>query len=340
MNMKKLLLLLSAVCALSACKNDDWGFPDSDRTTVYFAYQYPVRTITFGEDIFDTSLDNARKCQIMASWGGGYENKKDVTIDFEVDQSIATNLNYLNSNGSQVRIMPSNYYTLSSNRMVIPKGSISGGVEVQLTDAFFADPLALRRNYVIPVVIKSVTGADSVLRGRTTLANPRRVVASDWNVIPKDYVLYAIKYINTWEANYLRRGVDVVTTGTTSQNVVRHQPFVENDEVLKLTTLSLTQLQLPLTFKNSAGTNVPVSLTLQFNNNGQCTISSATANVTATGTGQFVKRGEKKSWGDKDRDALYLNYEVTVGTSRYATRDTLVVRDRGVAKETFDVVPR
>jgi len=338
--MKKINLILALIVMLSSCKNDDWVFPDSDRTTIYFAYQYPVRTITMGEDVFDTSLDNQRKCKIMATWGGGYDNKNDVVVDFEVNPTIATNLNFLNSGGAEVKIMPASYYTLASNKMTIPKGTVSGGVEVQLTDAFFADPLSISRNYVIPIVIKSISGADSVLRGRSTLPNPRRVVGSDWNVVPKDYVLYGIKYINTWDANYLRRGVDVVNTNGVIENVTRRQPYVENDQVIKLNTLSLSRLQLPLTFKDNAGINIPVSLSLQFDNNGKCTISSATANVAANGEGQFVKRGEKKSWGDKDRDALYLAYDVVIGNKKYTTKDTLVVRDRAVAKETFDVIPK
>ena len=32
--------------------------------------------------------------------------------------------------------------------------------------------------------------------------------------------------------------------------------------------------------------------------------------VTATGTGKFVQDGEKNSWGNKDRDAIYLKYTV------------------------------
>ena len=338
--MRKVILLLLIAASVVSCKNADWDFPDSANTTVYFPYQYPVRTITFGEDIYDTSLDNLKRCRIVATWGGGYENKRDVEIDFQVDPTIAANLNYLNSSGAEVKIMPANYYTLASNKITIPKGSISGGVDVQLTDAFFADPLALRRNYVIPLVMKSVQGADSILKGKSTLATPRRVVASDWNTIPKDYILYAIKYINTWDANYLRRGVDVINTNGVLETAVRRQPFVENDQVVKLNTLSLSQLQLPVTFKDAQGVNIPVSLTLQFDNNNKCTIVSATPNVTATGVGEFVKKGEKKSWGDKDRDALYLNYNVTVGTKLYTTKDTLVVRDRGVAKETFDVIPK
>jgi hypothetical protein len=291
-----------------------------------------------GEDIFDTSLDNDHKCKIMATWGGGYSNKKDVVIDFEVDPSLCNNLLY-KSNNADVVVMPTNYYELASNKIVIPAGAVSGGVEVKLTDAFFADPNALQRNYVIPLVMKSVVNADSILRGKSDLATPNRCVSGDWNIVPKDYILYAIKYINTWDGYYLRRGTDVVaTTGGATQTSVRHQKYVESDEVCKLNTASLSRTLFPLNVKDQSGNNIPVSLILDFDANGQCSISSGTANITATGSGKFVKKGEVKSWGNKDRDALYLDYNVVVGARTYSTKDTLVARDRGVAKETFEVV--
>lgn len=45
--MKKLFYLFSllALVSFSSCENGDWSFPDYGTTTVYFAYQYPVRTI-------------------------------------------------------------------------------------------------------------------------------------------------------------------------------------------------------------------------------------------------------------------------------------------------------
>ena len=57
--MKKIpYIVLIVALMFSSCVNDEWEFPNFDYQTVYFAYQFPVRTITFGEDIFDTSLDN------------------------------------------------------------------------------------------------------------------------------------------------------------------------------------------------------------------------------------------------------------------------------------------
>ncbi|HTN37944.1 MAG TPA: DUF5627 domain-containing protein, partial [Arachidicoccus sp.] len=71
---------------------------------------------------------------------------------------------------------------------------------------------------------------------------------------------------------------------------------------------------------------------------GKCTISSGTEGVTATGSGTFVKKGDKKSWGNVDRDALYLNYEVSTAQLTSKTTDTLVMRDRGVSPEYFTPV--
>ena len=134
--MKKLFFTLSILTMLfTSCHNQDWEFNDFDYTTVYFAYQSPVRTLVMGEDIFDTSLDNEKKCKIMATMGGAYSNKNNVIINFNVDNSLCDNLVF-KSTMDDVLAMPTSYYTLSSNQITIPKGSIMGGVEVQLTDAY------------------------------------------------------------------------------------------------------------------------------------------------------------------------------------------------------------
>ncbi len=88
-----IFILLIILAVFSACENQDWEFPDFDYSTVYFPYQSPVRTLVLGEDdLFDNSLDNEHKCLIMATMGGIYENKKDVTIDVVVDNSLCENL--------------------------------------------------------------------------------------------------------------------------------------------------------------------------------------------------------------------------------------------------------
>lgn len=319
----KFLVALMFVIVLVSCNKKN-GFPDYDYQTVYFAYQYPVRTITLGEDIFSTVLDNQHKCMIMATMGGVYQNTKNISIDFTVDNSLCNGLLFT-TGGNAVTPMPSNYYTLASNKINIPGGSITGGVEVQLTDAFFADPKALSNNYVIPLRMTSVTNADSILSG-------------------KNFILYAVKYVNTWHGNYLRRGKDVIAgkPGYTalSTTKIRHQQYVEKDEVNKLSTVSLSDINFPLFFKDVSSANVDCSVRLKFDNSGNCTVTSGASNVTATGSGKFVQKGEKNSWGNADRDAIYLNYEIDFSQAHISCVDTLVLRDRAVTMEVFSPVKK
>ncbi|MDN3594426.1 DUF5627 domain-containing protein [Zunongwangia endophytica] len=326
---------------LTSCENNSWEFDDYEFQTVYFAYQYPVRTITLGEDIFDTSLDNEGKAKIMATTGGTYDNDQDVFIDIVVNNSLTDGLIF-DDNNMPIQAMPESYYTLESNEIIIPKGELTGGVEFQLTDAFFEDTLAIGRNYVIPVQMTNVVSADSILSGIPLATNPRRPLPQDWDVLPKDFILYAVKYVNPWHGNYLRRGVDIIEGTAGNENldetVNRREEYVVDDEVVSLETNALDQVLLDLVFRNSDGYEVNCTLILSFDDSGNCTVSAASDDYTASGSGKFIKDGEENSWGGKDRDALYLDYEVNLDEVNVSTIDTLVLRDRGVTMETFSPI--
>lgn len=341
MKINKILLWLvvAVISTLTGCiKNQDIAHPNFEYQTVYFGSQFPIRTVELGEDLFiDNSLDNQHKVLINATTGGVRENTKDIVLGFSVDASLLNKLYFPDGKGGRKIIpLPSNYYQLASNQITIPKGSFLGGVEVQLTDAFFEDPLALDNNYALALVLNDAKGADSILRGKPGVANPRRAVDADWIVKPRDFAVYSLKYVNPWHGNYLRRGTDAIT-GSVNQTLVRHKPYVENDELNKLSTVSMSKLNFPVVFKNASNANVNCTLQLTFDASGNCTITSVTTGVTASGSGKFVKKGEKNSWGNKDRDALYLNYTVdlTSQNMQISTKDTLVMRDRAVSLETF-----
>lgn len=361
----KQLKFISILCAgiimllLSSCQNQEVEFPDFKYSTVYFAYQYPVRTIVLGEDVYDNSLDNEHKCKIYATMGGVYENKKKINIDFVVDNTLCEKLHY--ANGSDVIPMPSAYYSLGGGVISLDK-KLMGAVDVQLTDAFFADPKAIENTYVIPLRMTKVTNADSILSGIPKVSNAPKTNSAYWDILPKDYVLYCVKFINPWHANYLRRGKDVITTGTTTSTVVRHKQFVENDELVFLSTESMSSVKFPVSgHKSFLGSELGLKVNLNFTQDQKCTVSTTFTssqvndsvrvyNIVASGNGEFVKNGEKKSWGNKDRNALYIGYklaydvETTFPKAHLPTviksysvdaTDTLVVRDRGVKMETF-----
>ncbi|MFD2034728.1 DUF5627 domain-containing protein [Belliella marina] len=340
--MKNLVYISMIMLILNvSCVNDERDFPDFEYQTVYFAHQFPVRTITFGEDLFDNSLDNEGKVRVMATLGGAYASRSDVLLDIEVDNSLTENLLFT-SGGEPVRNMPSEYFQLQDNQITIPRGRVTGGVEVQLTGAFFNDPDAIRNSYVIPLRITNVVNADSVLSGIPLVSNPNRAIISDWDVQPKDFVFYAIKYINEYDGNYLRRGADAITGKPgyeeLTQNATRRANYVENDQIQAMNTSARNETILPLVYQGEGGVNVNLPLRLTFNNNGECTISAGADGFTASGSGRFVSKGEKNSWGGQDRDALYLTYEIDNPMMNIVTTDTLVMRDRGVGFELFNPV--
>jgi len=344
--MNKIFIGLALTAGLlSSCRNKDKEFSDYTYQTVYFANQFPVRTVELGEDLFmDNSIDNLHKVMIKATMGGVYENNKNILIDFAVDTTLCRSLYFTNgpTKGSKVIPMPSGYYQLASNQISISSGSLLGGVEVQLTDAFFADTLSVTNTYAIPLVMTNEVGVDSILQGSPVVSNPDRLVDANWAIKPKDYVLYLVKFVNPWHGNYLRRGIDVVTRPNKTDSISKRDSlYVEKSPVVSLVTKSMSKVSLPLTIKNN-GTLVNYTLILTFADDGTCIVGSGTTNVTVTGTGSFVSKGEKNSFGGKDRDGLYLDYNVnfTALNLTYATKDTLVVRDRGVKADYFTVVKK
>ena len=332
--MKKIIFVfLIGMLTLTACHNQEIDYPDYKYTTVYFAYQSPVRTLVLGSDYeYDNSLDTAHQCMIYATMGGVYSNTVNRTLDIAVDNTLCNKLTFTTATGNAVLPMPSSYYTLASSQIVIPSGSIMGGIKVQLTDAFFADTLATSTNYVIPLRITKVANADSILSGKALVSNPNLFVSTDWSTLPKDYILYCVKYKNPWDAVYLRRGIETGSDTT----VIYHQKYVENDQVVSTAvTKSLKQLYLTLNAKTKGNISLPFTLLLTFDNSGKCTVTqpAGTSNQTITGSGSYLKNGDE--WGNVKRDVLYLKYNLQSGSINHTMTDTLVIRDRAEAFQTF-----
>ena len=348
---------------VASCYNADRDFPDYEGgTTAYFAYQNPVRTLILGNDIYDNTLDNEHKCRIWSTMGGAYGGR-DAYVDVMIDESLCDNLYFMDVNGNvaePVRAMPSTHYSLLSNRINY-NGEPRGYVEVQFTKDFFDDPKSIENYYVIPLVMTNASGIDHILTGTPREGlTPSRTNVEDWDVLAKDYVLYLVKYINPWDAKYIRRGVDLVTEGGVTREVVRkdfslvntdpdrytENPVNANDEVCDITTKNMTQAIFPVSFKTS-GASITCRLLLTFNGN-QCTISSADEDVTVTGSGEFIANGTERAeykdyqWGSMNgqpvqRDILRLAYDVNFGDKKIqvSTKDTLVVQTRESNQKVF-----
>ncbi len=349
----------------TSCYNADKEFPDYEGgTTAYFAYQFPVRTLILGNDIYDNTIDNEHKCRIWSTMGGAYGGR-DAVVDIAVDETLCDNLYFTDDGGNAAKpvlAMPTNYYSLSSNSIPY-NGDARGYVEVQFTDAFFNDEKSIDNTYVIPLVMTQARGIEHILTGTPREGlSPSRTNTEDWDILAKDYVLYCVKYMNPWQGKYIRRGVDNITEKGTSKTIIRkdttliktdpgrytENPVNQNDEICDVLTKNMTQAIFPVSFKRSTGdASILCRLILTFNGN-TCTVSTDDENVTATGSGEFITKGTEKQeykdfqWGSNNgvpvqRDILRLSYEVNFADidMQVSTNDTLVVQTRESNKRVF-----
>ena len=320
-NILKFICGIGLACAFWSCENGDIDFPDYEEgTTVYFPYQYPVRTIVLGDDEYDTSLDKAHKCQIKATFGGSY-NGSNGSVTVAVADTLCDNL-FFEDGVTPVMAMPERFYKLSTMTLAF-NGTFNGTTEVQLTDDFFADPDAVKNTYVIPLVMTSQTGFTRILTGRLNEgASGSRTDESIWDVKPMDYVLYCVKFQNKYSGFWLTHG----TTSTAD---------IEKAQPVEVKTLSLSDCSYSVSYQD--GDQIyQADLKLSFDGSNNCTISSLTDGVTASGTGSWGDNTEIKAWGNKDRDGMELNYTVDFGDGKkFSTHEKMVWQRSGVTIEEF-----
>ena len=342
-----MLGMLLAGALFTSCKNGDADFPDYEGgTTVYFPYQTPVRTIVLGDDEYDTTLDKLHMFQIKATFGGSRSGSNG-NITVVKDPTLLNNLTF-EATGQPVKLMPDSYYDLPATTKWEFNGTYNASVEIELSDDFFNDPDAVKNTYVIPLVITEQAGFDRILKGTLKEnANPTRTDASQWEVLPMDYVLYCVKFQNKYSGYWL-------THGTTSID------NIEKAQAHAITTKSLNQsiYRVSFTRKYEAKTYdkdgnevrkwedrvLTTDLLLTFDGSENCTISSLTPGYTAIGTGKWEDDGAKKSWNNKDRDLMELNYTIDFGVDDYGnaiekgvTHEKMVWQRSGVKTEEFAV---
>lgn len=336
--MKRIVFLILSLISLIACQNQDLEYENYDYSTAFFPYQYPVRTLVLGNYIYNNTNDNNHKFLISAAIGGLYSNNSDRTVNFVLDESLCKNALFENTNDT-VRLMPSNYYKLSSpNQIVIPSGKYNGSVEIQLNDEFFQDSLAIKLGYVIPLRITGSNGVDSILQGKTnSLLNVDPRDKSSWEVLPKNYTMFAVKYINEYHGSYLHYGENKVKdlTGNIIEENVYSEKHIEKNPTVKLITSGRYQVTMT-TFLKSQVMNGEFELILDFTGDN-CTITTPIdSDFIISGNGVF--KHDKYVWGNKERDGIELNYSITKGNYIYEAKDVLIIRDRGVVMELFSPV--
>ncbi|MFC2116384.1 DUF5627 domain-containing protein [Bacteroidota bacterium] len=337
--MKKTLSILIVAIVTFSCSNHDIEFDDYDYQSIYFPYQTPVRTIILGdESVGDNSIDLEHAFSIGVTMGGAYENKTDRIVTVEYAPELGENIYIIPKDTLELEVLPAGYYVADFDKIVIPAGEFSGKMRVDLNDAFFEDPLSATTHYVIPA---RITGAerDTVLSGVPSpfvdVPDPR--IAEDWLVVPKDYTLFGIKYINETHGAYLLRGQRIATA--TNDTATYSKRFITDNNMTKLSTLSLTENVMDISGGTFTGDFWGILLT--FNKDSKTvTVSQKDATtVGASGTGVYYTKDDNESEGfnGKKRKTIYLDYTLDQAGIIYAVKDSLVFVDTDIVFEEFIV---
>lgn len=328
--------MFAALGVLSGCTNEDITFDDYGYQSVYFPYQAPVRTLVLGDEALgDNTIDRERSFSIGVTMGGAYYNKKDRAVEVAYAPELMTNVT--NGGGDPMALLPPSYYEADFGTITIPEGSFAGTMRVDLTDAFFADPLSTTTHYVIPVRITAAQ--DSVLSGvpSSFAEDPDPRVGDDWAIAPKDYTLFAIKYINEMHGMYLLRGKR--TNTVTEESTTYSGRFLTDNNMTKLSTVSLTENVMNIVGGTNSGGAYRMLLTFDHDSQEVNVSQLDGTTVVSNGGGVYFTKDdpEAESYNDASHRTIYLDYTYEDGGVTYAVKDSLVFVDTDVVFEEFEI---
>jgi hypothetical protein len=307
--MKKIIAVLVMIVSLSACYED--YILDYDYDGIYFPYQLDVRTFVVGEGM---------KINFGVALGGVRDNDRDRVVTYQFDNSLisaqtleqmkASSASYIKTSMAPVtelKLMPSNFYTLSDNsKMVIKKGEYTGVVTVKPDSAnFLADPATINPVYALGMRILTAD-ADTVIK-------------------PKDYAVVAFKYESMLYGKYWHGGVTIEkdSTGVPVDTVMYYTTVPQPEaKVWTLSTVAPYALTANGVSEVSSSTKPEMKLTL---NGGNVIISAMTgAKYVVEPNGASTYNQAKLLQNRK----IFLNYKYKKGKNWCYATDTLTFRNR------------
>jgi len=342
--MKKYIAILTIMAGLFACTNEENIFSDNEYLNqdgsktgkhygVYFGEQFPVRTLVLGHERFENP-DNDSIFHIGVSIGGMYSNNQNWKVDYVFDKTLSDSI--IMGASDTIKVLPDTYFTIDPKGSVtIPSGSFNGLIGIKLNKKFFADPMSITKKYVVPLRIIS-TDADTILSGKVKNGVNYDIRRSgDYDVIPKNFVLFAIKFVNPYHGIYFNRGaVSYLDAGVTKTTVYR-DVYLERNQTRTLTTTKQFGV-----LHNGIANNTGGSFKMNLDFSGEnVTITPATgATYVVNGNGKFydaTSLNAEQIAGIK-YPTMYLQYTYTDKGVIYNAKDTMVMRERGIKYEVVD----
>lgn len=310
MKNKIFLAILSCVCLCSCYDN---YIKDYDKVACGFANQTDVRSVVVGEGMqFSTGV----------ALGGVIENKKDRTVNFEIDYSLVNdetllamkhhNFKYiadLMADVEALSVLPMSNYSLKSNsnypgRVVIEKGTHLGVIDVKIDSAAFFAEDHYTPDFVIPIRIVSARDTD-IIDGR------------EYTVIGVRYE--ALLFGSYWHGGYM----DVEGAEGTDRISYPTEIPQADSRVWTLSTVSPKSLTANAVGREYNSTAAQMKLTLE--DDDTITIEAvpgARYQVVDEGDSRFIRARRLQ-----DRK-IALNYKYESEGLIYHVHDTLTFRNR------------
>lgn len=285
--------------------------PQFAKSVAYFGNQSPLRTLILGNtNDFDNTNDNNLELTVDIWLGGVTDNNKDVKVNYIIDESLVQNLS--NSNGDAMEVLPESYYSIDNlGSVTIPAGSMHSKIAISISESFFNDTDAFKDKYVIPFRITNAE-TDSILMGEAKVDNPDIRVEDDWNTMPQNYALYAIKYINEYHGNYYYSGNASIVDADGNETMVVDYGNAD--------VTSNTEMAVDMISRNAVSFTTPIQiinaspdtlhLDLAIDTDGSVTLQkSEGAEIEITGTGKYIEGGNEREGKQYDMITLDYNYE-------------------------------
>ena len=184
------------------------------------------------------------------------------------------------------------------------------------------------------------TTADSILVGKPSTPEPDPRITGNWEFAPKDFTIFAVRYVNEWHGRYLLRGVSVnrESDGALIETVTYRARYLELNQVVSVATTGRNQVRYSAAIRQTPSPG-NFEMFLDFSPSDKVTAtltSSPNSAFPVEGTAKMVKNAE--SWGDIERDVIYLDYKVMAEDRIYEAKDTLVFRDKNVQYQEYSSI--
>ncbi len=252
----KIIISVISLFFLASCAYEEY-IEDYDFSGTYFASQQPLRTVVARGD---------KNFEVGVTIGGLRADDGSHWVDFTIDSVLLDSL----PEASGLTLLPASHYILGDESRFNIAKTFMRTVEVQLTDAFFADPLALTATYALPLRIVA-TSVDSIMG--YDMDETTAVSSADGSNM--DITILVLKYISPYSGNYYSKGVqyELAADGSYADTLTYDLDELNANDVIYLETLSENSVKT-----ERIGGSLSGGWTLTINDDG--TVTPTTDDVT------------------------------------------------------------